>query len=147
MEKSKLKRDDHGLIASILKDSNYLVDKHVSDSHYIKSIYFDDDDEYIESFNFNQDEYYNKIIEKLNDPQESMIINQNLEQMYNQYVTEYSILQKCKYMLHIVQFKSEVTPDKSTRMVLKHQSTSRVYDSYKDMITSHHYFISTENKV
>ena len=41
----------------------------------------------------------------------------------------------------------KVVIDKSTRMALKHQPTSSTYDSYKDIITSHHYFISTENKV
>ena len=58
----------------------------------------------MESFDFNQDEHYDKIIEKLNNTEESMTIHQNLEQTYDQYVTEYSILQKCKYMLHTVQF-------------------------------------------
>ena len=47
MKKVKLKKDDHGLIASILKDGNDLVDKHFSDTHHIKSIYFDDEDEYM----------------------------------------------------------------------------------------------------
>ena len=38
---------------------------------------------------------------------------------------------------------------KSTRMALKQQpySSRRQYKSYEDMIESHHYFISTENKV
>ena len=76
-----------------------------------------------------------------------MTIHQNLEQTYDQYIIEYSILQKCKYMLHIVQFQSGVILDKSTRMALKYQPTRRKYDSYKDMVASHHYFISTENKV
>ena len=71
----------------------------------------------MESFNFNQDEHYDNIIEKLNDTEESMTINQNLEQTYNQYITEYSILQKCKYKLHAVQFKKNVVLDKSTRMI------------------------------
>ena len=76
-----------------------------------------------------------------------MTIYQNLEQTYGQYVTEYSILQKCKNMLHTVQFKKDVVLNKSTRLSLKHQPTSRTYDSYKDMIVSHHHFISIENKV
>ena len=105
--------------------------------------YFHDEDEYAEGFNFNQDGHYSKIIEKYNDKEESMTKknqwqrrindNQKLEQTYDQYVTEYSILQKCKFMLHTVQFKKDVVLDKSTRMVLKHQPTNRTYDSYKDM--------------
>ena len=143
MKRANLKRVDHGLIASNLMDDN----DYFSDSYHIKAIYFDDEDEYLESYNFNQDEYYSKIIKKSNDTDELMIINQNLEQMYNQYVTEYSILQKYKHMLHTVQFKKNVVLDKSTRMALKHRPTSRQYDIYKDMIASHHNFISTENKV
>ena len=96
-------------MASILKDKNDLIDKHFSDSHHIKSIYFNDEDEYVKGFKSNQHEHFSKIIEKLNDVEESMIINQNLDLMYNQYVTEYGILQKCKYMLHTVQFLKSVT--------------------------------------
>ena len=66
---------EYGLIAPIPEDGNDLVDKHFSDSHHIKSIYFDDDEEYMESFDFTQNEHYDKIIEKLYDPQESMTIN------------------------------------------------------------------------
>ena len=62
-----MKRDGYGLITSIPKDGNNLFDKHFSDSHHIKSMYFDDEDECMESFTFNQVEYYDKIIEKLND--------------------------------------------------------------------------------
>ena len=146
MKKDKImRRSEYGLIAPIPEDGNDLVDKHFSDSHHIKSIYFDDDEEYMDSFNFTQNEHYDKITEKLNDPQESMTINQNLEHTYDQYVTEYSILQKCKYMLHTVQFHSGVRLDKSTRMALKKQP--RQYENYEAMIASHHYFISTENKV
>ena len=92
----------------------------------------------------------NRIIEKLNDTEESMEINQTLEQTYDQYVIEYSILQKCNYIQHTVQFKKHVVLDKSTRMTLRRQPTQssiRQYESYKAMIASHHYFISTENKV
>ena len=64
------------------------------------------------------------IEEKFNDTGESMKINQNLEQTYDQYVTQHSILQKYTYMLHTVQFKKNEVLDKSTRMVLKHQPTS-----------------------
>ena len=32
-------------------------------------------------------------------------------------------------------------------MALKHQPTSTQYDSYDDMIASHHYYVSIENKV
>ena len=32
-------------------------------------------------------------------------------------------------------------------MALRHQPTRRQYDSYEDIIASHHYFISIENKV
>ena len=65
-KRAKLKRYDHGFIASIPKDGNDLVDKHFSDSYHIKSIYFDDEDEYKESFDFNQDKHYSKTIKKLN---------------------------------------------------------------------------------
>ena len=47
VRRAKLKRDDHGLIVSIPKDGNDLVDKHFSNNHHIKSIYFDDEDEYM----------------------------------------------------------------------------------------------------
>ena len=50
-------------------------------------------------------------------------------------------------MLHAVQFKKNKILDKSTRMALRHQPANRTYDNYKDMIASHHYFISAENKV
>ena len=50
----------------------------------------------------NQDEHYDKIIEKSNYTEESMTINQNLEQTYDQYITDYSMLQKYEYMLHTV---------------------------------------------
>ena len=150
MKKAKLKRDDHGLIAPIPENENDLIDKHFSDSHRMKSIYFDDGEEYVKSFNTNQNEHYEKILEKLNDTEESMTISKNLEQTYDQYVTEYGILQKCKYILHTVQFKKDLVFDKSTRMALKHpptKHTSRQYARYKDMIASHHHLISTENKV
>ena len=65
MKRAKLKRDDHSLTASNPKDGNDLFDKHFSDSHHIKSIYFDDED-----------------------VEESVTIHQNLEQTYDQYVTE-----------------------------------------------------------
>ena len=85
VKRAKLKRDEYALIAFNPKDGNDLFDKHFSDSHHIKSIYFDDDDEHAESFNLNQDDHYSKIIEKLNDTEESMTIHQNLKQMYDQY--------------------------------------------------------------
>ena len=44
--------------------------------------------------------------------EESITINKNLVQTYDQYVTEYSILQKYKYMLHTVQFLKNVVFDK-----------------------------------
>ena len=44
MKRAKLKRDYHGLIASIPNDGNDLVDKHFSYFHYIKSIYFNDEE-------------------------------------------------------------------------------------------------------
>ena len=44
---AKLKGDDHALIAPIPQDGNDLIDKLFSDSHHIKSIYFDDDEEYM----------------------------------------------------------------------------------------------------
>ena len=83
VKKTKLKKDDHALIAPIPEDGNDLIDKQFSDSHHIESIYFDDEDEYAESFNLNQNEHCEKIIEKLNDTEESMTINQNLEQRHN----------------------------------------------------------------
>ena len=57
MKRAKLKGDESTLIVSIPKDGNDLVDKHFSDSHHIKSIYFDNEDEYMESFDFQQDEH------------------------------------------------------------------------------------------
>ena len=113
MKGAKLKKDEYALIASNLKNGNDLVDKHFADSHQIKSIYFNDEDEYAESFNLNQHEHYSTIIEKLKDTEESITIHQNLEQMYYQYITEYSILQKCKYVLHTVKFKSGVKINKN----------------------------------
>ena len=83
VKKAKLRCNEYGLIAPIPKDGNDLVDKNVSDSHHIKSIYFNDEDAYAESFNLNQDEHNEKIIEKLNDTEESMTINQNSEQTYD----------------------------------------------------------------
>ena len=59
-------------MASILKDKYDLIDKHFSYSHHIKPIYFNDEDEYVERFNLNQDEDYSKIIEKLNETEESI---------------------------------------------------------------------------
>ena len=32
-------------------------------------------------------------------------------------------------------------------MALRRQPTNGTYDSYEDMIASHHYFIPTENKI
>ena len=92
--------NQYALVAPIPEDGNDVVDKHFSDPYHIKSIYFDDEDEYVEIFDLNQDERFDKITEKLNDTQESMIINQNLEHKYDQYVTEYSILQICKYICY-----------------------------------------------
>ena len=93
-KKAKLRRYYHVLVITPTpKDDNNLVDKHFSDTYHMKSIYFDDEDEDLESFKLNQDGYYTKGIEKLNDTEESMTINQNLEQIYDQYVTEYSIIQ------------------------------------------------------
>ena len=66
MEKVKSRRDDHALIAPTLQDDNNRFDKRSSDTHHTKSIYFDEDNEYVESFNLNQDEYYSKIIENFN---------------------------------------------------------------------------------
>ena len=60
MKKVKLRRDDHTLIASLPQDDNDLVDKHFSDIHQIKSMYYDNEDRYVESNNLNQDERYNK---------------------------------------------------------------------------------------
>ena len=45
VKRALLKIDEYALIASNPKDRNDLVDKHFSDSHHIKSIYFDDEDE------------------------------------------------------------------------------------------------------
>ena len=67
VKRAKSKSDEHALIASNLKDRNDLVDKLFSNSHHIKSIYFNDEDEFTGSFNFIQDEYYDKIIAKFND--------------------------------------------------------------------------------
>ena len=72
MKIAKLKRDDQGLIASILQKKNDHIDKLFSDSHHIKSMFFSDDDKYVENFILNQDEHYSKIIEKFNDTQESI---------------------------------------------------------------------------
>ena len=84
MKKDKImRRSEYVLIAPIPEDRNDLVDKHFSDNHHMKSIYFNDDEEYMQSFEFTQNEHYDKIIEKLNDPQESMTINQNLEHTYD----------------------------------------------------------------
>ena len=90
VKRSKLKSNEYALITSIPKDGNDLVDKRLSDSHHIKSVYFDNEDEYAESLKLNQDEHYSKIIEKLNETEELMTIHQNLEHTYDQYVTEYS---------------------------------------------------------
>lgn len=70
-----MRRSEYGLIAPIPEDGNDLVDKHFSDSHHIKSIYFDDDEEYMNSFNFTQNEHYDKITKKstrINDNQSEL---------------------------------------------------------------------------
>ena len=58
VKKEKLRRNEFGLIAPIPEDGNNLVDKHFSDNHHIKSIYFDDDEDYMKSFDFTQNERY-----------------------------------------------------------------------------------------
>ena len=73
VKKIKLKAAEYGLIAPISKDGNDLVDKHFSEAYHIKSIYIDDEEEYMESFYYSQYERYDKIIENLNDTEESML--------------------------------------------------------------------------
>ena len=50
-----------GIVDSDPRDGNYFVDKHISDSHLMKSIYFYDEDEYAESFKSN----HNDIMKRL----------------------------------------------------------------------------------
>ena len=60
---------------TILQDENDLVDKQFSDSHLIKSTYFDNAEEYNDSFDLNQDEHYSKIIVKMNKIEKLITIN------------------------------------------------------------------------